>query len=149
MWGSKEWNNKTSDIKLVYLYSTIKMMHGPIHLRFRQRVLRDLRFRDPCRLGLGSVAVKYLLKRWRRFASPRTAIYQSVRINTPKHFSRQFYLSWDVFRSTFRKLPSMLNEITVFLPINTDIWTPVYWHCLVWWVVIKSFGGTEQLHLHL
>jgi len=27
-------NNKTSDIKLVYLYSTIKMMRGPINLKF-------------------------------------------------------------------------------------------------------------------
>ena len=25
---------KASDIKLVYLYSTIKMMHGPINVRF-------------------------------------------------------------------------------------------------------------------
>jgi len=28
------WNNKASDIKLVSLYSTIKMMHGPINIRF-------------------------------------------------------------------------------------------------------------------
>ena len=27
-------NNKASDIKLVYLYSTIKMMHGPINIKF-------------------------------------------------------------------------------------------------------------------
>ena len=27
-------NNKTSGIKLVSLYSTIKMMHGPINIRF-------------------------------------------------------------------------------------------------------------------
>ena len=32
MLSSKWWNNKSSDIKLVYLYSTIKMMHGPINL---------------------------------------------------------------------------------------------------------------------
>ena len=32
MLSSKKWNNKTSDLKLVYLYSTIKMMHGPINL---------------------------------------------------------------------------------------------------------------------
>jgi len=30
----KKWNNKASDIKLVSLYSTIKMMHGPINIRF-------------------------------------------------------------------------------------------------------------------
>ena len=36
MLNSKWWNNKTSDIKLVYLYSTIKMMHGPISIRFKQ-----------------------------------------------------------------------------------------------------------------
>ena len=34
MLSSKCWNNKASDIKLVYLYSTIKMMHGPINLRW-------------------------------------------------------------------------------------------------------------------
>ena len=28
---------KTSDIKLVYLYSTIKMMHGPINIRKNNR----------------------------------------------------------------------------------------------------------------
>ena len=36
MLSSKWWNNKASYIKLVYLYSTIKMMHGPINLRFLQ-----------------------------------------------------------------------------------------------------------------
>ena len=29
-----QWNNKASEIKLVYLYSTIKMMHGPINISF-------------------------------------------------------------------------------------------------------------------
>jgi len=33
MLSSKQWNNKASDIKLVSLYSTIKMMHGPINGR--------------------------------------------------------------------------------------------------------------------
>jgi len=33
MLSSKQWNNKASDIKLVSLYSTIKMMHGPINIR--------------------------------------------------------------------------------------------------------------------
>ena len=33
MFSSKQRNNKASDLKLVYLYSTIKMMHGPINLR--------------------------------------------------------------------------------------------------------------------
>ena len=32
MLSSKRWNNKASDIKLAYLYSTIKMMHGPINI---------------------------------------------------------------------------------------------------------------------
>ena len=27
--GSKYWNDKASDIKLVYRYSTTEMMHGP------------------------------------------------------------------------------------------------------------------------
>ena len=26
---------KASDIKLIYLYSTIKMMHGPINIKFQ------------------------------------------------------------------------------------------------------------------
>ena len=34
MLSSKWWNNKTSDIKTVYFYSTIKMEHGPINIRF-------------------------------------------------------------------------------------------------------------------
>jgi len=33
MLSSKWWNNKASDIKLVYLYSTIKMIHGPINIK--------------------------------------------------------------------------------------------------------------------
>jgi len=33
MLSIKYWNNKASDIKLVSLYSTIKMMHGPINIR--------------------------------------------------------------------------------------------------------------------
>ena len=33
MLSSKRWNDKASNIKLVYLYWTIKMMHGPINLR--------------------------------------------------------------------------------------------------------------------
>jgi len=33
MFSSKWWNNEASDIKLVYLYSAIKMMHGPINIR--------------------------------------------------------------------------------------------------------------------
>ena len=35
MLSSKWWNNKASDIKLVYLYSTIKLMHGLIKLIIR------------------------------------------------------------------------------------------------------------------
>ena len=33
MLSSKQWNNKASDTKLVSLYSTSKMMHGPINIR--------------------------------------------------------------------------------------------------------------------
>ena len=32
-WAHKKWNNKTSDIKLVFYSSTITMMHGPINIR--------------------------------------------------------------------------------------------------------------------
>ena len=32
MLSIKQWNNKASDIKLVSLYSAIKMMHGPINI---------------------------------------------------------------------------------------------------------------------
>ena len=35
MLSSKQWNNKASDIKFVYLYSTVKMMHGPINIESR------------------------------------------------------------------------------------------------------------------
>ena len=42
MLSSKYRNNKASDIKLVYLYSTIKMMHGPINIRFTFRVINFL-----------------------------------------------------------------------------------------------------------
>ena len=34
MLSIKQGNNKANDIKLVSLYSTIKMMHGPINIRF-------------------------------------------------------------------------------------------------------------------
>jgi hypothetical protein len=33
---------KTSDIKLVYLYSTIKLMHGPINVRNKSTISRKL-----------------------------------------------------------------------------------------------------------
>ena len=39
MLRSKWWNNKASDIKLVYVYATIKMMHGPINLRLTELCL--------------------------------------------------------------------------------------------------------------
>ena len=39
MFRIKRWNNKASDITLVYLYSTIKMMHGPINVRFWKMIL--------------------------------------------------------------------------------------------------------------
>ena len=32
-WAHKKWNNKASDIKLVFYSSTITMMHGPINMR--------------------------------------------------------------------------------------------------------------------
>jgi hypothetical protein len=35
MLSSKYWNNKAGDIKLVYLYSTIKMMLSPINIRIK------------------------------------------------------------------------------------------------------------------
>jgi len=34
MLSSKQWNNKASDIKLLSLYSSIKMMLGPINIRY-------------------------------------------------------------------------------------------------------------------
>jgi len=34
MLSSKWWNNNASDIKLVCVYSTIKMMYGPINLKY-------------------------------------------------------------------------------------------------------------------
>jgi len=40
MLSIKQWNNKTSDLKLVSLYSTIKMMHGPINIRFTVTLCR-------------------------------------------------------------------------------------------------------------
>ena len=36
MLSSKQGNNKASDIKLVYLYSTIKMIHVPINIRLKE-----------------------------------------------------------------------------------------------------------------
>jgi len=38
MLSSKWWNNKANNIKLVYLYSTIKTMHGPIYLRYKEEL---------------------------------------------------------------------------------------------------------------
>jgi len=37
-WALNNWNKRASDIKLVSLYSTIKMMHGPINIRFTELV---------------------------------------------------------------------------------------------------------------
>ena len=33
-WAHKKWNKILSDIKLVFYFSTITMMHGPINIRF-------------------------------------------------------------------------------------------------------------------
>jgi len=44
MLSSKWWNNKASVIKLVYLYSTIKMMKGPINLRYRKCCLKTCKW---------------------------------------------------------------------------------------------------------
>jgi len=41
-WVHKKWNKIESDIKLVFYSSAIKMMHGPINIRFY------LTFRGPC-----------------------------------------------------------------------------------------------------
>ena len=38
MLSSKWWNNKASDIKLVYLYSTIKITHGPINISLPSQI---------------------------------------------------------------------------------------------------------------
>ena len=54
MLSSKQWNNKTSDIKLVSLHSTIKTMHGPINLRSTNCFINELEVDvratafDPC-----------------------------------------------------------------------------------------------------
>ena len=40
MLSSKQWNNKKSDIKLVYLYSTMKITHGPINFKLYRRSLQ-------------------------------------------------------------------------------------------------------------
>jgi len=45
------WHNKASVIKLVYLYSNIKIMHGPIRIRI-------LLFRELVSIGLGSFLLK-------------------------------------------------------------------------------------------
>ena len=34
-WVHKKWNKKASEIKLVFHSSTIKMMHGPINIRYK------------------------------------------------------------------------------------------------------------------
>jgi len=36
-WWAVNWHNKASVIKLVYFYSNIKMMHGPIRIRFQMQ----------------------------------------------------------------------------------------------------------------
>jgi len=33
-WAHKKWNKTANDLKLVFLFSTITMMHGPINIRF-------------------------------------------------------------------------------------------------------------------
>ena len=42
MLSIKYWNNKASDIKLVSLYSTIKMMHDPINIKLNVLILNIL-----------------------------------------------------------------------------------------------------------
>ena len=37
-WAHKKWNKIASDIKLVFYSSTIKMMHGPINIRFLDKL---------------------------------------------------------------------------------------------------------------
>jgi len=42
-WAHKKWNKIASDIKLVFYSSTIKMMHGPINIRY---LMLFFRFRN-------------------------------------------------------------------------------------------------------
>ena len=43
-WAHKKWNKIAIDIKLVFHSSTITMMHGPINIRFKTRIV-NFRFR--------------------------------------------------------------------------------------------------------
>jgi len=45
--------NKTRDIKLVFLYSTIKIMHGPINIRFLRYILISWNMADQFQLTGG------------------------------------------------------------------------------------------------
>jgi len=38
-WAHKKWSNTASDIKLVFYSSTITMMHGPINIRFVNKIM--------------------------------------------------------------------------------------------------------------
>ena len=53
-WAHKKWNKIASDIKLVFYSSTITMIHGPIYIRFKVKLvlpsfLRASFISPPCR----------------------------------------------------------------------------------------------------
>jgi len=63
MLSIKYCNKKASDIKLVYLYSTIKMMHGPVNISFTNIVHlvgKIKEYIDPKGMGGGGGELKKL-----------------------------------------------------------------------------------------
>ena len=71
-WASNNEINKASDIKLVFLYSTIKMMHGPINVRWFDKHVNPVLMRQSLGFDIGYYAilatdVKIQRSMWGRF----------------------------------------------------------------------------------
>jgi len=68
MLSIKLWNNKASGIKLFSLYSTIKMMHGPINIRFTKCVFWF------STIFVGNIS--HSKKKWERYNKNFTVVFR-------------------------------------------------------------------------
>jgi len=59
-WAYKKWNKIASDINLVFYSSTIKMMHGPINIRFKIAGSITMGGKTPCKASLCHLLKYYL-----------------------------------------------------------------------------------------
>jgi len=108
-WALNNWNNKTSDIKLVSLYSTIKMMHGPINIMIRYfnvKMRRGLFLFSQLTLSRGMYSRKHVAK----CNKTRTITWRWVILKT------KFWMEFGIQRTVHREISyNKSQQVALFL----------------------------------